>query len=73
MLRDGNGEFPVMEWLPITVVAGRKIHRPCPRERSGRAFSTILVPVGEFIFSENPVGNLSPVKVQYLQINCIQI
>jgi hypothetical protein len=38
--RDGNGDFPVGEWLPIPVPAGTKISRPRPRERSrGNFFS----------------------------------
>jgi hypothetical protein len=38
--RDGNGDFPVGEWVPIPVFVGRKIPRPRPRERSrGNFFS----------------------------------
>jgi hypothetical protein len=38
--RDGNGDFPVGEWLPIPVPMGIKIPRPRPRERSrGNFFS----------------------------------
>jgi hypothetical protein len=38
--RDGNGDFPVGECLPIPVPAGRKNPRLHPRERSrGRFFS----------------------------------
>jgi hypothetical protein len=36
--RDGNGDFPVGEWLPIPVPAGTKIPRPRPRERSRGSF-----------------------------------
>jgi hypothetical protein len=38
MCRDGNGDFPVGEWLPIPVPVGRKIPRPRPRERSRGSF-----------------------------------
>jgi hypothetical protein len=31
--RDGNGDFPVGEWLPIPVPVGTKIPRPRPRPR----------------------------------------
>jgi hypothetical protein len=34
--RDGNGDFPIGEWLPVPVPAGRKI--PRPRERSWGSF-----------------------------------
>jgi hypothetical protein len=37
-VRDGNGDSPVGEWLPIPVPAGRKIPRPRERTR-GRFFS----------------------------------
>jgi hypothetical protein len=59
--RDGNGDFPVGEWLPIPV--------PVPANACGGAFSPIPVPVGEFIPVGNPAGNLSPLEVQYLKIN----
>jgi hypothetical protein len=36
--RDGNGDFPVGEWLPIPVPVGTKIPRPRPRERSRGSF-----------------------------------
>jgi hypothetical protein len=58
--RDGNGDFPVGEWLPILVPVRRKISHP--RECSRGAFSPISVPV-------DPAGNLSPPEVQYLKIN----
>jgi hypothetical protein len=32
-LWDGDGDFPVGEWLPIPVLVGRKIPRPRPRPR----------------------------------------
>jgi hypothetical protein len=60
LIRDGNGDFP----------SGNGPHpRPRPRNAHGGAFSHILVPVGEFIPVGNPVGNLSPLKIQYLKIN----
>jgi hypothetical protein len=31
--KDGNGEFPVGECLPISVLVGEKISHPCPRQR----------------------------------------
>jgi hypothetical protein len=36
--RDGNRDFPVGEWLPIPVPAGRKIPHPRPRECSRGSF-----------------------------------
>jgi hypothetical protein len=40
VFRDGNGDFPVGEWLPIPVPTGTKIPRPRPYERSrGNFFS----------------------------------
>jgi hypothetical protein len=51
--RDGNGDFPVGEWLPI----------PVPANAHEGAFSPILVPVGEFILVGKPTGNLSPLEV----------
>jgi hypothetical protein len=36
--RDGNGDFPVGEWLPIPIPVGTKIPRLRPRERSRGSF-----------------------------------
>jgi hypothetical protein len=65
--RDGNGDFPVGEWLPIPVPAGTKI--PRPRERSRGSFFSHPRP-GRGIYPRGePAGNLSPLEVQYLKIN----
>lgn len=42
---------------------------PTNAERSREAFSSILVPVGEFIYMGKLVGNLSQQEVKYLKIN----
>jgi hypothetical protein len=57
--RDGNGEFPVGECLPIPVPAGRKNPRPRPRQCSRGVFLPIPVPVRGFI----PVGVPVPASV----------
>jgi hypothetical protein len=67
--RDGNGDFPVREWLPIPSPRGQKFLVLVPANAHGGTFSPIPVPVGEFIPVGNPAGNLSPPEVQYLKIN----
>jgi hypothetical protein len=67
--RDGNGDFPAGEWLPIPVPAGTKIPRPRPRERSRGSFFSHPRPRRGIYPHGKPAGNLYPLEVQYLKIN----
>jgi hypothetical protein len=61
--RDGNGDFPVGEWLFIPVPAGRKIPRPHPRKRSRENFFSHSRPRRRIYPRGEPAGNLSPLEV----------